>query len=353
VRSPVPRIGRRARERIRERHKSADLSVDGYTVVGPAITFAPAAVPAATSTRPRSRTASTSSSPIRRRRCRPIATSSAGQKGNWAAHAGALVNVVVESAHGRVHFHAPDVATYQAAVKTTAGQKVDAPLHLPRRRRRLDGRLRLVGELLASSDRYDAIGVMGADPAGHDLHARHDPRLLLLGFCTAADGAGHGTMVGQLCPPRAELLATQGERLSTFESFLYEKGAGVGLTLRRSLYVRANRDLSHAMGNGVYYNPTRSTCRRACRLGAGDGAGGLLRAATVLKNSRQALQPDGKLDVITGSPRSRCRCRDVDGQEVRLHGSVSGNRRIELSEAVPSESCRRRRLMTSSLPSGL
>ena len=40
------------------------------------------------------------------------------------------------------------------------------------------------------------------------------------GFCTAADGPG---MLGQLCPPKRQLLADQGERRSTFESFLYSR----------------------------------------------------------------------------------------------------------------------------------
>ena len=32
------------------------------------------------------------------------------KKGTWAAHAGAVSNLVVEKAHGRVHFHAPERA---------------------------------------------------------------------------------------------------------------------------------------------------------------------------------------------------------------------------------------------------
>ncbi|HEY1584257.1 MAG TPA: hypothetical protein VGH63_01145, partial [Polyangia bacterium] len=45
------------------------------------------------------------------------------KKRNWPAHAAPLVNVIVESAHQKVHFHAPDVATFQIAVKATSGQK--------------------------------------------------------------------------------------------------------------------------------------------------------------------------------------------------------------------------------------
>jgi len=38
---------------------------------------------------------------------------------------------------------------------------------------------------------------------------------------------------------------------SDFEHFPYQKGEGVGLTLRRTLFVRANRDLARAMDGDV------------------------------------------------------------------------------------------------------
>ncbi|MCU1282978.1 MAG: hypothetical protein JWM53_6524, partial [bacterium] len=104
--------------------KDADLTVAGYTVVGPAITFASGAggTPDIDATSflhgvdfvvPYSPSKVTDGSDL------VVLV----KKNNWAAHAGAVANVVIESAHGRVHFHAPDVATFQAAIKTASGNK--------------------------------------------------------------------------------------------------------------------------------------------------------------------------------------------------------------------------------------
>ncbi|HEX9105056.1 MAG TPA: hypothetical protein VF997_22750, partial [Polyangia bacterium] len=206
-------------------------------------------------------------------------------------------NVVVESAHGRVHFHAPDVATYQVAVKNGSGKKTTRHFTYRAVAGVSMGGLGSSVNFWRHPERYDAVGVMGADPGPdltYTLGMIHD--FFFSGFCTAADGK-----VGQLCAPKRQLLTDQGERMSTFESFLYEAGEGVGLTLRRSLYVRANRDLSRAMGNGVYYNPDSPY------LPPGVPTSTLaLPPATacaqpiVLKNFfDKHYNPDGKLDVIT------------------------------------------------------
>ena len=63
------------------------------------------------------------------------------------------------------------------------------------------------------------------------------------GFCTAEDGVA---MIGQSCKPKRAALTDQMEIPSDFEHFPYQKGEGVGLTLKRDLFVKANRDLSPA-----------------------------------------------------------------------------------------------------------
>ena len=271
--------------------KDADLSADGYTVVGSAYAF-------------------TGAGPFQHG-IDFVLPYSPGKvssdldvvvllkKRNWPAHAAAVVNVVVESAHGRVHFHAPDVATFQIAVKSTSGQKTTRHYTYRAVAGVSMGGFGSSVNFWAHPERYDAIGVMGADPGPdmtYTLGMIHD--FFFSGFCTAADGAGK---IGQLCAPKRALLKDQGERMSTFESFLYEAGQGVGLTLRRSLYVRANRDLTRAMGNGVYYNPDSPY------LPPGIPASTLALTPAqacaqpiVLKSFfDKRYNPDGKLDVIT------------------------------------------------------
>jgi hypothetical protein len=175
------------------------------------------------------------------------------KKRTWAAHAAPVANLVIERAHGKVHFHVPDVATYQVARRSDAGEPTMRHWTFRAVAGASMGGVGSSMNFWRHPERYDVLGVMGADPGPdltYSLGMIHD--WFLAGFCTAADGAGK---IGQLCPPARKPLGDQLERMSTFESFLYEKGEGVGLTLRRSLYVRANRDLARALGNGAYYNP--------------------------------------------------------------------------------------------------
>ncbi|HXU72838.1 MAG TPA: hypothetical protein VN947_26140 [Polyangia bacterium] len=271
--------------------KDSDLSADGYTTVGSAFTF-------------------TGAGPFPHGVDFVLPYSSGKvsndlgvvvlvKKRNWAAHAGAVSNIVVEKAHGLVHFHAPDVATYQIAVAKTAGQKTMRHFTYRALAGVSMGGFGSSVNFWAHPDRYDAVGVMGADPGPdmtYTLGMIHD--FFFSGFCTAADGPG---MIGKLCAPKRALLTDQGERLSTFESFLYEPGEGVGLTLRRSLYVRANRDLTRAMGNGVYYNPSSPYLppgipASTMALQPTDACS----QPTVLKSFFDArYNPDGKYDVIT------------------------------------------------------
>ncbi len=193
-------------------------------------------------------------------------------------------------------------------------------------------------------ERYDAVGVMGADPGPdltYTLGMIHD--FFFSGFCTADDGAGK---IGQLCPPKRALLTDQGERMSSFESFLYEAGEGVGLTLRRSLYVRANRDLSRALGNGVYYNPDSPY------LPPGVPASTLAQAPAdacaqpvVLKSFfDERYNPDGKLDVITfcdgndsdanGFGKFDPSVPETDPVQILLAVDVNGNGKRDSGEPV-------------------
>lgn len=96
-------------------------------------------------------------------------------------------------------------------------------------------------------DWFDAIGVMGADPGPDLTYAQNFIHEFFFGgFCEENDPA---------CPPSRAPLAGQGEITGTFDAMPIQRGEGIGLTLRRSLYLRANRDLVRALGNWAYYNP--------------------------------------------------------------------------------------------------
>lgn len=151
-----------------------------------------------------------------------------------------------------------DLGTFQVAVPEGLGQKV---------RRRLTYRAIggvSMGGIGASinffrhPERYDAIGVMGADPGPDLTYSQGFIRDLFFGgFCTAEDQkAGRGA-IGKTCPVDRlrQPLAGQGEAAGDFEHMPIQSGNGIGLTLRRSLYLRANRDLVRALGNWAYHNP--------------------------------------------------------------------------------------------------
>ncbi len=221
------------------------------------------------------------------------------QRGKAPAHAAMASNLFVDESHGVVRFHLPDVATVQIGLPTAT---------LPKTRHfvyRAIGGVSMGG--LGSSmnfwrnpKSYDAIGVMGADPGPdltYSLGMIHD--FFLAGFCAAdTDGADK---IGQLCPVTRPLLTDQGEEASSFENFLYQAGDGVGLTLSRDTYIKANRDLARALGNGAYANPASPY------LPPGVGADYIAlqnadacSTPVVLKNFfDKRNNPDGTRDVIT------------------------------------------------------
>jgi hypothetical protein len=316
--------------------KDADLSADGYGVAGAAYTFS------GVGPFPHGVDFVVPYSPSKVKSDLDVVV--LAKKRNWPAHAAAVSNVVVERAHGLVHFHAPDVATFQIGVKSDAGAKTMRHMTYRAIAGVSMGGFGSSVNFWLHPERYDAIGVMGADPGPdmtYTLGMIHD--FFFSGFCTAADGAA---AVGTLCAPKRPLLADQGERLSTFESFLYEAGEGVGLTLRRSLYVRANRDLSRAMGNGVYYNPDSPY------LPPGVPASTLAMAPAdacanpiVLKSFFDArYNPDGKLDVITfcdgndsdanGLGKFDPAVAETDPAQILLAVDVNGNGKRDSGEPV-------------------
>lgn len=156
----------------------------------------------------------------------------------------------------RVHFRAPELVTYQAVAPSDAGAV----------KPRLFTYRAIVGISMGGNasmsiglrhrDRFDLIGDLGGEPGPSMRYSLAMFRDYLFGgFCTAT--GTDTSRVGQLClgdqrPPAAD----QFEIKSDFEHMTYQDGDGVGLTLRRSLYMKASRDLSRALGNPAIYNPT-------------------------------------------------------------------------------------------------
>jgi hypothetical protein len=162
-------------------------------------------------------------------------------------------NIIYEGGYKLLHFHGDELATYQAAIPVDAGTMTTRHYTF-----RAIGGVSMGG--IGSSinfwkhpELYDAIAVMGADP-GPDLTyilgVTHD--WFFGGFCTVADEKAGNGKVGMLCPSKRKPLADQMEESFDFEHFNYQAGEGVGLTLKRGLFIRAFRDLSRAYGNAAY-----------------------------------------------------------------------------------------------------
>ena len=157
-------------------------------------------------------------------------------------------NMVYESHYRRLHFHAPELGTYQAALPRNAGKTVHRHFTW-----RGIGGVSMGGfgatvNFWTHPDRYDVVAVMGADPGADFTYTLGlVGEWFFGGFCDATSGK-----LGQLCPPARKPLVEQHEEFMDFEHLNYQRGEGVGLTLRRNTFMRAYRDLSRALGNAAY-----------------------------------------------------------------------------------------------------
>ncbi|MDX2088315.1 MAG: hypothetical protein SFX73_10720 [Kofleriaceae bacterium] len=103
-------------------------------------------------------------------------------------------------------------------------------------------------------DKFDIIADIGGDPGPSMVYVLGMIRDYLFGgFCTAEDEAAGRGNIGQLCP-KESTRKEQFELTGDYEHQFTQTGDGVGLTLRRSLYVRAARDLARALSNPAHYN---------------------------------------------------------------------------------------------------
>ena len=234
-----------------------DIVPAGFIALGPAVSFGPAG---AASDRPFELTlpykAARLPSGALPRHVRIVAQRHLGDTTPFFAP---VSNISLDDDDGyasRVHFRAGELVTYQAVAPADAGAT---------ERRRFTFRaiagISMGGNAsmsigLRHRDRFDFIGDLGGEPGPsmrYSLSMFQD--YLFGGFCAAT--GDDTTRVGQLCTAdQRPAAADQFEIKSDFEHMTYQDGDGVGLTLRRDLYMQASRDLSRALGNPAIYNPS-------------------------------------------------------------------------------------------------
>lgn len=236
---------------------AADIAPAGYTPLGPAVTFGP---DQAWSDRAFELTLPFKAARLpegaARRHVRIVATRTTGDTTPFFPP---VANRTVDDADpyaSRVTFRAGELTTYQAVVADTAGQPVTEHFTY----RALVG-ISMGGNpamslALGHPDKFDTFADLGGEPGASVRYMLAMVREYLFGgFCTAADEAAGNGNVGELCldqqrPPYTD----QFEIRSDFEHMLYQEGDGVGLTLRRSLYMKGVRDMARAFGNPALYN---------------------------------------------------------------------------------------------------
>jgi len=203
----------------------------------------------------------------------------------------------------RVSFRAGELITYQAVVADDAGQtemrefKYRAIIGIS-----MGGNASLsIG--LRNNDRFDVIGDLGGEPGPSMKYSMSFIREFLFGgFCTAQheiDGIGN---VGNLCTNMQRSgMNDQHEITADYDHMIYQDGLGVGLTLKRDLYMKAMRDMSRSFGNPAHYNIDNPYTPPGVPLSFTE-VDAATRCANpiVLKDFYdQEFNPNGTYDVIT------------------------------------------------------
>jgi hypothetical protein len=109
---------------------------------------------------------------------------------------------------------------------------------------------------LRHADKFDIIADLGGEPGPSMIYSlQMVSDFLFGGFCTTEDEAAGRGKVGELCPNVSTKKNDQFEIDADFEHMISQTGDGVGLTLKRGLYMKASRDLARALSNPALYNP--------------------------------------------------------------------------------------------------
>ena len=280
---------------------AADIVPAGYVALGPAVTFGPAG---AASDRPFELTLPYKAARLPtgglRRHVRIVARRHVGDGTPFFPPVSGRAIVDDDPYAARITFRAPELVTYQVVAPADAGATEARSFTY----RAIVG-ISMGGNAAMSiglrhRDRFDFIGDLGGEPGPSMTYSLAMFRDFLFGgFCPA------GPRLGQLCLDQQRAAAAdQFEIKSDFEHMTYQDGDGVGLTLRRDLYMKASRDLSRALGNPALYNPDPAAHGYAP---PGVDAAYLARTAadrcanplTLTGFHDREFNPDGSLPVIT------------------------------------------------------
>jgi hypothetical protein len=236
---------------------AADIVPPGYIALGPAVTFG---ADGTWSDRPFLLTlpykAARLPQDAARRHVRIVAKR-AGQDAPFFPPVSNRTLLDVDRYASRATFKAGELTTYQVVAAEHAGEPET----------RNFGWRAIVGISMGGNaamsiglrhaDKFDIIADLGGEPGPSMIYTLAMVRDFLFGgFCTADDEAAGRGKIGQLCPNKSTKKNDQFEIEADFEHMITQQGEGVGLTLKRSLYMKASRDLARALSNPALYNPS-------------------------------------------------------------------------------------------------
>ncbi len=233
---------------------ASDIVPDGFLALGPAVTFG---AEGTWSDRPFELTlpykAARLPTGALRRHVRVVAR----HAGDAASYFPAVTNRAIDDSDtfaSRATFRASELTTYQLVADANAGQPEMQQFGWNALVGISMGGNAAMAIALRHPDRFDMFADLGGEPGPSTIYTLTMVRDFLFGgFCTAADEAAGTGMVGQLCP-NASTKPEQFEIASDYEHMVTQSGMGVGLTLDRSLYMKASRDLARALSNPALYN---------------------------------------------------------------------------------------------------
>jgi pimeloyl-ACP methyl ester carboxylesterase len=236
---------------------AADIVPPGFTALGPAVTFGAEGV---VSPRPFLLTLPYKSARMPKgaeRRHVRIVAKHAGQD---AAFFPMVSNRTIEDDNAyasRATFKASELTTYQVVIDDKAGIPETRQFGWNAIAGISMGGNAAMSIALRHPDRFDIVADIGGEPGPSMVYTLGWVRDFMFGgFCNADDQLlGTGT-IGSLCPKTPDV--EQNEIGADYEHMVSQEGDGVGLTLRRNLFMKASRDLARALGNPALYNPTNA-----------------------------------------------------------------------------------------------
>jgi S-formylglutathione hydrolase FrmB len=233
---------------------AADIVPEGYVALGPAVKLGPEYT---WSDRPFEITLPYKAARLpknaERRHVRIVAQRE-GQQPYFPAVANRVINDEDEYA-STATFRAGELTTYQIVADTHAGEKVTQEFQWRAIVGISMGGNAAMSIALRHPDKFDIVADMVGEPGPSMVYTLGMVRDYIFGgFCTAEDEAAGRGAIGTMCP-KESTRKDQFETVSDFDHMLYQQGDGVGLTLRRSLYMKGMRDMSRAMGNPALYRP--------------------------------------------------------------------------------------------------